>query len=205
MKDEIENRIIKSALIDWHKLEWLQGDLKAISPKSMEHLKQSLKAKGFVQPFNVWQNKKLWCLDGHHRRKAMIELEEAGTKIPKELPANFVRCSGMREAKDLVLTYSAIFARILEARIPGFLDNDQALLDRLRQETDLPGVDLDSISIENLTRIDQADLSGEFASGSQFHDAVALIIRCPRAKLDEIKPSIIKVCEKFGLVLKVAS
>ena len=39
---EIANRVLKSELIKWRELEWLQGGLKEISKASFQKLKQSL-------------------------------------------------------------------------------------------------------------------------------------------------------------------
>lgn len=71
----------------------MQNDnLKEISEESLAKLKNSLKRNDFIQPFNVWEDKKkkLWILDGVHRFKAMNELEKDGMKIPDLLPANLV-------------------------------------------------------------------------------------------------------------------
>lgn len=111
---DITNKIIKSDLIEWRNLEWLQGKLKAIPDSSLKKLKQSLVNNSFVQPFNVWENGKLWILDGHHRKLAMEQLEAEGYNIPDKLPANFVECKNKKEASKLVLVYSSIYAMELD-------------------------------------------------------------------------------------------
>ena len=51
---EIKNRVLKTELVDWRKLSWLQSPtLKEISKASFEKLKNSVKNNSFLQPFNV--------------------------------------------------------------------------------------------------------------------------------------------------------
>lgn len=108
---EIKNRIIRTEMVEWRKLRWLQNEnLKEMTKSSFEKLKQSLKQNGFVQPFNVWENGELWILDGHHREKAMQALVADGIFVPDVLPANFIDCVDEQEAKKLVIVYSAIYA-----------------------------------------------------------------------------------------------
>ena len=109
-KPVIKNKIIKTKLVDWRSLEWLQGDLKELSDESFNKLKQSLKKNDFIMPFNVWNNGKTWILDGHHRKRALAELEKEGFKSPSMLPANFIDCKNKKEASKLVLVYSSIYA-----------------------------------------------------------------------------------------------
>ena len=52
----ITNKILKTELIEWRNLEWLQGDLKDISKESLDKLKLSIKQNDFIQPFNVWED-----------------------------------------------------------------------------------------------------------------------------------------------------
>jgi len=139
---EIRNRIIKTEPIRWRKLEWLQGNLKTLSRQSFERLKQSLVKNSFVQPFNVWEDGMLWCLDGHHRKRAMEELEKEGYAIPDCLPANFIDCKDMKEAKKLLLVYSSIYARISEESLYEFLHTEQLDFDAVKLEIDLPDISM---------------------------------------------------------------
>lgn len=138
--EEITNRIIKTELVRWRELQWLQGRLKHISPRNREKLKENLKANSFLQPFNVWENGgMLWCLDGHHRKMAMEELERDGMKIPEMLPANFIECSDMKEAKKLLLVYSSIFAYVDKKQAKALLEQYD---EELKNQIDIPGVEI---------------------------------------------------------------
>jgi len=147
---EIANKIIKSELIDWRNLEWLQGKLKAIPENSLKKLKQSLINNSFVQPFNVWDNGKLWILDGHHRKLAMEQLEAEGYTIPDKLPANFVQCKDKKEASKMVLVYSSIYAKADEGSLKDFLDEAGLDFADVSLEIDLPELNLDTFGIEDI-------------------------------------------------------
>jgi len=138
----ITNKILKTELIEWRNLEWLQGDLKDISKESLDKLKLSIKQNDFIQPFNVWEDGKSWILDGHHRLKALKELETEGIEIPLLLPANIIDCKNKKEATKLVLIYSSIYASVSHQGLTDFMFENDLKLDDL-QEIDLPNIDLD--------------------------------------------------------------
>lgn len=140
---EITNKIIKSELINWKKLLWAQGELKTLTKESFERLKQSLRNNSFIQPFNVWQDgESLQCLDGHHRQKAMQELESEGVQIPEMLPANFIDCTDIKEARKFVLIYSSIYARATDEALYEFIHKNELDFEILKQEIDLPELDI---------------------------------------------------------------
>ena len=145
MKSEITSKILKQELVPWRELKWLQSSkLKDLGTKGIEKLKNSLKENNFVQPFNVWQDSKgvVWILDGHHREKALKQLEAEGYEIPELLPANFVDCADRKDAGKMVLVYSSIYAKITNDGLGEFLDDFELDLGDLANEIDLPNVDL---------------------------------------------------------------
>jgi len=145
---KIQSKIIKQELVSWRNLKWLQSSkLKDLGAKGIDKLKNSLKENNFVQPFNVWQDGKgtIWILDGHHREKALKQLEAEGYEIPELLPANFVECTDRKEAAKMVLLYSSIYAKITNEGLGEFLDDFELDISNLLNEIDLPGLDFDSI------------------------------------------------------------
>lgn len=139
---KITNSIIKSELVDWRKLKWLQGNLKQITDDAKARLKESLRQNNFIQPFNVWAHgKDVWILDGHHRLKVMQELEEEGATIPDKLPANFVRCKNIKHAKTLVLVYSSLYAKATEQSLREYL-SEHELDTEILNLIDLPNVQI---------------------------------------------------------------
>ena len=145
---QIVSQIIKQSLVNWKSLKWLQSSkLKDIGEHGITKLKNSLKENNFVQPFNVWEDSKgvIWILDGHHREKALTQLEAEGYEIPETLPANFIDCKDKKEAAKMVLLYSSIYAKITNDGLGEFLDDFDLDLSNLVNEIDLPGLDFDNI------------------------------------------------------------
>jgi hypothetical protein len=142
---QIVSQIIKQSLVNWKSLKWLQSSkLKDIGEHGITKLKNSLKENNFVQPFNVWEDSKgvIWILDGHHREKALTQLEAEGYEIPEMLPANFIECSDKKAAAKMVLLYSSIYAKITNEGLGEFLDDFDLDISNLINEIDLPGLDL---------------------------------------------------------------
>jgi DNA modification methylase len=150
----ITSRIIGHELVEWKKLKWLQSDdLKEINIDVFEKLKNSLINNNFIQPFNVWKDKKtLWILDGHHRKHAIEELEKEGIKIPAKLPANLIDCKNKKEALKFVLLYSSQYAHTTEEGLRKFLLDNNIFDKNIISEIDLSGFNIDNIfNEENLT------------------------------------------------------
>ena len=146
--NQITSKITKQELIAWRELKWLQSSkLKDLGARGIEKLKNSLKENNFVQPFNVWQDSKgvVWILDGHHREKALKQLEAEGYEIPELLPANFVDCADRKAAAKMVLVYSSIYAKITNDGLGEFLDDFELDLANILDEIDIPGLDLDNL------------------------------------------------------------
>lgn len=134
----------------WRELKWFQSpDLKKLDSEEMAKLKTSLKKNNFVDPFNVWfevETGTIWILDGHHRQKAMTELLEEGVEIEALLPANFIECTGRKEAAELVILYSSIYARISRAGLLEHIEQFDLDVKQLSGQYDIPSVNLDSIA-----------------------------------------------------------
>jgi DNA modification methylase len=77
-------------------------------------------------------------LDGHHREKALKELEEDGVDVPELLPATFIDCTDKKAAAKLVLIYSSIYAKITNEGLNDFLELFEIELEEFKGEIDLP-------------------------------------------------------------------
>lgn len=137
-----KNRILRQEQVAWRDLTWLQTDsLKVLSKSSMAKLKNSLSRHGFIQPFNVWDDgEQLYILDGHHRRTAMLELEDSGErKFPDTLPANVLDCKDRKEAVEFLLLYSSQYATISDEGMRDFLSLEEMDIELLADEIDIAG------------------------------------------------------------------
>jgi 3'-phosphoadenosine 5'-phosphosulfate sulfotransferase (PAPS reductase)/FAD synthetase len=141
----ITNRVLKTEPVRWRELTWLQNaNLKDMSKPAYEKLRKSIVTNGFIAPFHIWQSKnETYILDGHHRQKVMAEMEKDGFAVPDMLPANFVDCKSMREAKKLVLVYSAIYAQVTDEGLYEYLNIEGLNFDDIKLEVEFPKIDLD--------------------------------------------------------------
>ena len=142
---EIRSRIIKQQGVRWRELAWLQGDLKKTKKSSFQKLKESLRVNSFVMAFHVWEDKKndkIWILDGHHRQRAMVELEKEGAKIPEELPAEFIDIKNIKEARKMVLVYSAIYATATPETLYEYIVKNELDFNALKNEVDMPDINM---------------------------------------------------------------
>ena len=140
---KVISKILRSEEVQWRDLAWLQGELKEISKESFNKLKRSIIKNQFIAPFHVWEDEsKCWILDGHHRMRALQELEKEGYEIPDTLPANFIKCDNIREAKKLILIYSSIYAMADEDSLYAFLNQNEIAFNEVKEEIHLPDVNL---------------------------------------------------------------
>lgn len=122
-KQNISSRILKTELIDWHKLQFIQQeDFKTWIEKGDEKLIQSLLRYQFIDPFKVWFDGSIhWCLDGFHRFSDLMNMERSGVDVPNMLPATFIDCKDQKEAAELVLVFSSIYAKITSQGLYDFI------------------------------------------------------------------------------------
>lgn len=162
-KKMITSRIIKQEPVAWKTLRWFQSPgLKTLDADSMRKLKLSLKQRNFVQPFNVWlECPNLWILDGCHRQQAMNELLEEGEEIADLLPANFISCDNRKDAAELVLLYSSIYAKVSRTGVQDFLEEFNLDPDKIALDMNIPSVNLESIintTFDTTSAIDELDI-----------------------------------------------
>ncbi len=90
--------------IDFHELKEFQEDIKQSTQEDLNKLKAEI-IKGFKLPFMIWKyHKKWWILDGHQRKKALMQLEKEDWYIPK-LPAVEIFAKTKKEAKQNILLF----------------------------------------------------------------------------------------------------
>ncbi len=177
---QIVSQIIKQSLVNWKSLKWLQSSkLKDIGEHGITKLKNSLKENNFVQPFNVWEDSKgvIWILDGHHREKALTQLEAEGYEIPEMLPANFIECSDKKAAAKMVLLYSSIYAKITNEGLGEFLDDFDLDISNLINEIDLPGLDFGDMLLEQSDNTPEPEIN--------YQSQYGVIVMCDNERAQE--------------------
>ena len=90
----------------------LQEDFKKPDADKLSKLQMLIITRGFKYSFKVWkdQNGKLWIIDAHQRRKALMRLRSYGFKIP-EIPYEEIQAADKREAVEEIAAYNSEFAQ----------------------------------------------------------------------------------------------
>ena len=121
MMDILNNRLIKTELVEWKKLIPFQPDnLKKTEPHKLQKLANSLCQNGFSMNFYVWEKEgQILIIDGHSRHEVLQLLEsgaiypknpdgkEYAVTIPEKLPCSFLHLKNKTEAKKAVLIYNS--------------------------------------------------------------------------------------------------
>ena len=82
----------------------LQEDFKISDPDKLAKLQMLIITRGFKYAFKAWRDPsgKLWIIDAHQRRKALIALRKSGFAIP-EIPYEPIYAENKKEAIAKVL------------------------------------------------------------------------------------------------------
>ena len=90
----------------------LQEDFKKPDADKLSKLQMLIITRGFKYSFKVWKDSKgkLWIIDAHQRRKALLGLRSYGFKIP-EIPYEEIQASNKKEAVEEIAAYNSEFAQ----------------------------------------------------------------------------------------------
>ena len=90
----------------------LQEDFKKPDTEKLSKLQMLIITRGFKYSFKVWKDAddKLWIIDAHQRRKALLGLRSYGFSIP-EIPYEEIQASDKREAVEEIAAYNSEFAQ----------------------------------------------------------------------------------------------
>lgn len=167
----IASRIIKTELIDWRKLQFIQQDnfKEWITNGDVKLLESILKFQ-FVDPFKVWENNGvLYCLDGRHRFLDLVKVSELGVDVPELLPATFINCENMKEAAELVLVYSSAYAKITQQGLLEFVQNFNLDFPDMQAFVNIP--EFDNIAFEGMLKQNELGEPGEAIIPSSLKDS----------------------------------
>lgn len=118
-----------------------QGNLKKLSKKNLEKLKNNIKNNGFISPIFIWENQ---ILDGHVRIKAVEGLISEGWQLNSGLPYVEINAANKKDAAKYVLAYNSQFGEITKDGFLEFADNFELNLDEIKLEIDLD-IDIESV------------------------------------------------------------
>jgi hypothetical protein len=176
-------RINKQDKVDWKNLEPLQNEkLKRITEKNFNKLKQSMIDNGFVDALKVWDDgKKLWMLDGKHRKMALLDLENQGYEVPQFLSAQFIDCNNRKEAAELVLVFSSSYADIDESGLIEYINIESLDPDQLGLRIEIPTIEFELLKDAEINL--SLDLSGVHFESDRIV-RTSETIKCPKCGFD---------------------
>ena len=153
--DILNNRLIKTELVEWKKLVPFQPDnLKKTEPHKLQKLANSLCENGFSMNFYVWEKDgQIYIIDGHSRQE-VLQLLESGAIFPKDpsgkeyqvtipdkFPCSFLHLKNKSEAKKAVLIYNSKYKSIDSDILSEWVSD--LSLDELKSQIEIPELKLD--------------------------------------------------------------
>ncbi len=89
----------------------LQEDFKIFNPEKNKKLQDIIIDRGFKYAFKAWQGEdgKLWIIDAHQRKAALIELQKKGYHVPP-IPYELIYAENKRDAVKEIAAYNSEFA-----------------------------------------------------------------------------------------------
>lgn len=167
----ISSRIIKTELINWKELQFIQQEnFKEWINNGDKKLLESILKYQFIDPFKVWHHDGVnYCLDGKHRFLDLKKVSESGRIIPELLPATFIDCDNMKEAAELVLVYSSAYAKITQQGLLDFVQNFDLDFPDLQSMMNIP--EFDNIAFEGLLNKMGGGESSELVIPSSLKDS----------------------------------
>lgn len=122
-----------------------QGNLKSLSKDDLEKLKARIQKAGFTAPFHVWKaDGKLYLIDGHQRREALMSLATDGFEVPP-LPIDIIEAGTLKEAKEILLSHAAQFGKMEGKGLMDFAAEVDLDLSILEGEFRFPEIHFDSL------------------------------------------------------------
>lgn len=90
----------------------LQEDFKIPDPDKLAKLQMLIITRGFKYAFKAWKDTdgKLWIIDAHQRRKALLALRKSGFLIP-DIPYEPIYAEDKKEAVEEIAAYNSEFAK----------------------------------------------------------------------------------------------
>ena len=107
----------------------IQGDLKSLSEKNFNKLKNQLFTHGFIAPFFVSKiDGKIFLIDGHQRFRVINELiDKDELSAPERFPAVLIEASDLEDAKKKLLAITSQYGKISKDSFLYFTDEIEGL------------------------------------------------------------------------------
>lgn len=141
MQKVIINQTKEIIEVSLSSLHDLQGSLKKSTPRAYEKFRDRVLKEGFKYLFFVWKDEsgKLFIIDGHHRKKFLLQMQEEGIGIPDTYPAIEILAANKKEAATELLHLNSHYGQLTKDGLLEYLDTYQ-----------IEDIDVSSVHIEPL-------------------------------------------------------
>lgn len=139
MSKQIQIKCNGNRYLPYSKLKAFQGNLKEMSKKSAEKLKQSILTHGWITPIFIWN--KDYILDGHGRILILSLLLKEGYTIG-DLPIVDIEAKTKKEAAQILLAINSKYQTITDDGLYEFM-NEMELNFKDLEILELPDIDME--------------------------------------------------------------
>ena len=106
----------------------IQKDLKDLSEKNYQKLRNEILNEGFVAPFMLWDDK---IVDGTQRHRTLNKMKAEGIKMPDKFPAVEVHAGTETHARRLILALSSNYGEMTDDGLFEFLSDSHIGFDEM--------------------------------------------------------------------------
>lgn len=131
MELQLSEQLASLPRMDYRKMTPLQGNLKDLTERNYEKLKNSIQKKGFRVPVFLWHTTnndgedEYFILDGHQRQR-ILTAEDA---TPYEIPYVEIQAETVTDAKEMLLAIASQYGTVTQEGFDEFsFDLDEELL-----------------------------------------------------------------------------
>jgi hypothetical protein len=137
-----------SDTLDLESISILQGELKELSKKNYDRLRNSIVRNGFSAPLFIWTDKggTNYLLDGTQRHRVLSKMKSEGYEIPP-LPVAYIEAADIKDARQKLLFILSQYGEVTRQGLYEFVidaDFELSELDSFR----LPDVEMESFKAE---------------------------------------------------------
>lgn len=134
-------------------LKYLQGDLKSFSDSAYQKLKSRILEVGFKYAFYYWQDSDgtKYIMDGHHRKKALLKMQDEGISIPEYYPAIQIEAKSKKEAAKELLQLNSNYGKMTFEGLKGFFKKFEIT------PIEIKNIEINPLNIDAVKIADQMD------------------------------------------------
>lgn len=145
MKEAVKIAVRDGGSVPVESLNFLQGDLKEITPENRLKLRREILGTGFAFKPHVWmdpEDDKFYLVDGHQRVSVLNDLIKDGYDVPP-IPIAIVDAPSIEDARRRILQASSQYGHMTPQGLFNFSVRNDINLEDLKASFDFPTIDME--------------------------------------------------------------